>query len=286
MLPLSDIKVDAFGNLNTQPLVDNIWTIVLAFGVVVGIVLVGIVAFLWIISKLKIKPKQIGPIQFLTEESAQKFTDSLILLDELKSDILKQMYFIEFVEIMRRQMREVEIRVGELIDVMRAAHIDIISYRMGDPDKAVESEAVARFRVMTEFIEIILTKTLRTAMRENHLAERSETEFKDYISNKSRELTRIIDDTITIIYIPDVVSLHELKEAHKKKIGEYNEIIKTLLNEARDISKNGKASVDKLKRRYRELTVAFLTKGEVMHDSKEIVDIANTCEDDSDFMCV
>jgi hypothetical protein len=271
--------------LDTQIIIDNLWSIVAAVGAIAGILVVAAVGFFLLLSKFKIKPKQIGPIQFLTEESAQKFTDSLILLDELKSDILKQMYFIEFVEILRRQMREVEIRVAEIIDVMRNTQVEIIALSMGK-DKAVESEAVARYRVMTEFIEIILTKTLRTAMRENHLADRTENEFRDYISNKSRELMRIIDDTITTIYIPDVVSLHELKESHKKSIPEYNEILRALFIEARTISKNGKGSIDKLKKRYRELTVAFLTKGEVYHSSKEPVEGA--CDDDEDdsFMCV
>lgn len=269
-------------------LVANPWQIVLSIGVVLVMTLIAFTGLLYVMNRFRIKPKEIGPIKFLNEESAKKFTDSLLLMDELKSEIQRQVYFIEYVEILRRQMRVIELKTAEMIDMMRGTFVDLVSAHIGK-EKAYESDTVQRYKIMTDFIEIVINKTMRTAMRENHLTERTDIDWRDYLQSKVKDMMRVIDDTITSIYMTDVVSLHELKEMNKAKSYEFSKIIQDMLEQAREISRSGKKRIDNLKKDYKELTTRFLVHGEIKDDSMHALDeieaADGTCTDEDKTFC-
>jgi hypothetical protein len=209
-------------------------------------------------------------------------------MDELKSEIQRQVYFIEYVEILRRQMRVIELKTAEMIDMMRGTFVDLVSAHIGK-EKAYESDTVQRYKIMTDFIEIVINKTMRTAMRENHLTERTDIDWRDYLQSKVKDMMRVIDDTITSIYMTDVVSLHELKEMNKAKSYEFSKIIQDMLEQAREISRSGKKRIDNLKKDYKELTTRFLVHGEIKDDSMHALDeieaADGTCTDEDKTFC-
>lgn len=151
--------------------------------------------------------------------------------------IVSEKVFIFYYRTIREQMRVCEAGVDAMARLLRDTFFERLESRGYTAAQILKMIDVKHYNAVVEILTSRIRMDLRTMMRENGLAEKTEIEMQVYVNSKFEviiETGRVVFDTY---YGGDlVISRPDLHEIHKELYGRISAKFSEVLRECRDIA--------------------------------------------------
>jgi hypothetical protein len=232
------------------------------------ITLVGVLSVLLIVIvflAFKFRPTAIGPVKFSrrkADEIAERFLRSVEKIRELQREVT----MIEEVEIIREQMRYTDVVLQDFLRKAKQVHLDLMDKKVNDNNFQRYVEELNTYGLRIEIATDDLRHEFRRSFRENHFAEKPDTEFIIYVQKQIDKMLKIIEDATSHRYTSQILPIKELKAENQNKSMEYMAMLQDVYTEAKKISVSKQDYKMKKMERIKLIVSRYLTREEPNED--------------------
>lgn len=161
--------------------------------------------------------------------------DAIDLLETVFKNSDERRYMKD-IDAIKRQMEIAEDYVKQVIALMTRVYLHTLSAK-GHADPASSPGFTSYSKNVLPIVECQVVSKIRTFVRENHFAEKTEREFEEYIEARSKQLREFVSHMLNDIYLyRDDITRSELYEANEKRMPEFKEYIRNFLLDCREIA--------------------------------------------------
>lgn len=201
-------------------------------------------------------------VEAVAAEAVQKNVDQYIqlavLYDDQRDEINRKLWTLEQNDAMARYMNLVDERVAVACKRFKEVHEQLIAQKIGERGDVSWHPDVRRYGYMIRNIENDLRDRFRTAMRRNGFVSKSMDELRQYATTKLEAFFAAVATIIDTDYQSDILPIGELRAAQAAHKAEYGAIMLDIFLQAKSISRQVAAEVERLKAARKYMQTVFL----------------------------
>lgn len=228
-------------------LAHSVWELVMITVLLVGIVWAAAAAIVWIVSKIKIR--KIGDVEMGGDSPVPKpgvsphaiclHGQDIVQILKKQADMLNAVNEIRH-SIVPQQMRFAESKSADSRGVLQKAFLALMDSERAagrcPSDNFVDTIDYKMYWMCLRIVHEDVREYLRICFRENHLADKSEAEFRNYVANVKKEVIQNASDTLNELYHGTIITRAMIYEENKKVIPILESYIEETFNHARDVA--------------------------------------------------
>ncbi len=224
----------------------TVWNILLIIsGAIVGVWAI-VLAVVYGIKNARLKKAGAGGVEFGDKQPEQPAhancvhgRDIVVLLKK-QAEMINEVHDIKD-SVIPEQMRFAESKAVELRGMLQKIFLGLLqdeadSGRIQQDKQYVEYDDYHLYRLCIRSIYEDMRDYIRVCFRENHLAVKTEAEFRIYVSTKTDEMVQKSTDLLNDLYHGKVILRSVVYSANQQHMQEIRDSIASIFGQARDIA--------------------------------------------------
>ena len=216
---------------------------ILVLGLMVITVIAAIsVAVITVVRKIKVT--RIGPMEMGKEGKQHTAHYTCIHAKDILDVLHRQAEVLNEIRDLRAaliptQMRRIDAIVMESKGILQKTFVSILQDKLDEEfpgQYAIDTRDYQLFRMSLSTIEVVVKDFYKACFQANHLAQKTESDFKDYISYCSAQIIQTVTDSLNDLYRGDVLKRSLLYKENQKIIPELKDKIEEGYMYAREIT--------------------------------------------------